>query len=252
MSGQEPPARNAVRPIEPSAGCSALRAEYCNEARSQILRVHPSCRRLGLGAFARPQPGARARAAQRHADPAASEQAGRVCLRQLLLGQAGEAPPVRVLRGRRQGDNLGDHQPSMHAGILRGTHRHASWNRGAITRSKSRAASPIRCARTQRATSTCRSNGPTRFARSAPSSGNSTRNRVVFYSSGRASLEASYMYALFARMYGNNNLPDSSNMCHESTSVGLPVSIGVPVGTVTLDDFAQDRLPHCSSATTPA
>jgi molybdopterin-dependent oxidoreductase alpha subunit len=60
---------------------------------------------------------------------------------------------------------------------------------------------------------------------------------AVFYSSGRASLEASYMYALFARLYGNNNLPDSSNMCHESTSVGLPLSIGVPVGTVTLDDF---------------
>ncbi len=63
------------------------------------------------------------------------------------------------------------------------------------------------------------------------------RKGVVFYSSGRASLEASYMYALFARMYGNNNLPDSSNMCHESTSVGLPLSIGVPVGTVTLPDF---------------
>ncbi len=61
---------------------------------------------------------------------------------------------------------------------------------------------------------------------------------AVFYSSGRASLEASYMYALFARLYGNNNLPDSSNMCHESTSVGLPLSIGVPVGTVTLEDFA--------------
>jgi molybdopterin-dependent oxidoreductase alpha subunit len=60
---------------------------------------------------------------------------------------------------------------------------------------------------------------------------------AVFYSSGRASLEASYMYALFARMYGNNNLPDSSNMCHESTSVALPESIGVPVGTITLDDF---------------
>ena len=38
-------------------------------------------------------------------------------------------------------------------------------------------------------------------------------------------------------MYGTNNLPDSSNMCHESTSVGLPLTIGVPVGTVTLDDF---------------
>jgi anaerobic selenocysteine-containing dehydrogenase len=63
--------------------------------------------------------------------------------------------------------------------------------------------------------------------------------QAVFYSSGRASLEASYMYALFARLYGNNNLPDSSNMCHESTSVGLPLSIGVPVGTVTLEDFAK-------------
>ena len=47
------------------------------------------------------------------------------------------------------------------------------------------------------------------------------------------------MYALFARLYGTNNLPDSSNMCHESTSVALPESIGVPVGTVTLDDFEE-------------
>jgi molybdopterin-dependent oxidoreductase alpha subunit len=60
---------------------------------------------------------------------------------------------------------------------------------------------------------------------------------VVFYASGRASLEASYMYQLLARMYGNNNPPDSSNMCHESTSVALPQTIGVPVGTVKLDDF---------------
>jgi anaerobic selenocysteine-containing dehydrogenase len=44
----------------------------------------------------------------------------------------------------------------------------------------------------------------------------------VFYTSGRASLEAPYMYPLFARMYGSNNLPDSSNMCHESTSIALP------------------------------
>jgi molybdopterin-dependent oxidoreductase alpha subunit len=62
-------------------------------------------------------------------------------------------------------------------------------------------------------------------------------NQAVFYASGRASLEASYMWALFARLYGTNNLPDSSNMCHESTSVALPESIGIPVGTVTLADF---------------
>ena len=66
--------------------------------------------------------------------------------------------------------------------------------------------------------------------------------RVVFYASGRASLETSYMYQLFARMYGTNNLPDSSNMCHESTSVGLKEAIGAGVGTITLDDFENTDL----------
>lgn len=65
---------------------------------------------------------------------------------------------------------------------------------------------------------------------------------TVFYASGRASLEASYMYQLLARLYGTNNLPDSSNMCHESTSVALPQSLGVSVGTVTLQDFEQADL----------
>jgi formate dehydrogenase major subunit len=62
---------------------------------------------------------------------------------------------------------------------------------------------------------------------------------AVWYTSGRASLETSYMYALMVRMYGSNNLPDSSNMCHESTSVALQESIGVGVGTVVLEDFDQ-------------
>ncbi len=65
---------------------------------------------------------------------------------------------------------------------------------------------------------------------------------VVFYASGRASLETSYMYALFARLYGTNNLPDSSNMCHETTSVALKQRIGVPVGTTKLEDFD-----HCDA-----
>ncbi len=60
---------------------------------------------------------------------------------------------------------------------------------------------------------------------------------AVFYASGRASLETSYMWQLMARLYGSQNLPDSSNMCHESTSVGLKTSIGVPVGTTRLEDF---------------
>jgi molybdopterin-dependent oxidoreductase alpha subunit len=62
---------------------------------------------------------------------------------------------------------------------------------------------------------------------------------VVFYASGRAALETSFLYQLFARRYGNNNLPDSSNMCHESTSVALPKTIGVPIGTTDLTDFEQ-------------
>lgn len=60
---------------------------------------------------------------------------------------------------------------------------------------------------------------------------------VIFYASGKASLETSYLFALFARMYGHNNLPDSSNMCHETTSVGLKKVIGSPVGTCVLEDF---------------
>lgn len=63
------------------------------------------------------------------------------------------------------------------------------------------------------------------------------RESVVFYSSGHAGLEASYLYALLARVYGNNNLPQSSNMCHETTSVGLNNVIGSPVGTVVWEDL---------------
>ncbi|KQP80277.1 FdhF/YdeP family oxidoreductase [Methylobacterium sp. Leaf117] len=62
---------------------------------------------------------------------------------------------------------------------------------------------------------------------------------VIFYSSGRASLETSYLYALFARMYGCNNLPDSSNMCHETTSVALKKVIGAGVGTIVFDDLSK-------------
>ncbi|MET0332072.1 MAG: FdhF/YdeP family oxidoreductase, partial [Dyella sp.] len=63
-----------------------------------------------------------------------------------------------------------------------------------------------------------------------------------FYTSGRASNEAAFMYQLFAREFGTNNFPDCSNMCHEATSVGLPQSIGVGKGTVTLEDFD-----HCDA-----
>ncbi|WP_116812174.1 FdhF/YdeP family oxidoreductase [Steroidobacter cummioxidans] len=65
---------------------------------------------------------------------------------------------------------------------------------------------------------------------------------TTFYTSGKAGLEASYLYALFARMYGHNNLPDSSNMCHETTSVGLNKVVGSGVGTCQSEDLA-----HCDA-----
>lgn len=65
---------------------------------------------------------------------------------------------------------------------------------------------------------------------------------TIFYASGKASLETSYAWALFARLYGHNNLPDSSNMCHETTSVALKSTIGAPVGTCLLEDFE-----HCDA-----
>jgi molybdopterin-dependent oxidoreductase alpha subunit len=67
-------------------------------------------------------------------------------------------------------------------------------------------------------------------------------DKAEFYTSGRASNEAAFLYQLFAREYGTNNFPDCSNMCHEATSVGLPESIGVGKGTVTLEDFD-----HCDA-----
>src|ERR1700742_1666810 len=62
-------------------------------------------------------------------------------------------------------------------------------------------------------------------------------NMAEFYTSGRASNEAAFLYQIFAREYGTNNFPDCSNMCHEATSVGLPRSIGIGKGTVSLEDF---------------
>ncbi|MFM2484184.1 FdhF/YdeP family oxidoreductase [Celerinatantimonas yamalensis] len=62
-------------------------------------------------------------------------------------------------------------------------------------------------------------------------------NQAEFYTSGRASNEAAFLYQLMARSYGTNNFPDCSNMCHEATSYALAESIGIGKGTVTIDDF---------------
>lgn len=62
-------------------------------------------------------------------------------------------------------------------------------------------------------------------------------NEAEFYTSGRASNEASFLYQLFGRVYGTNNFPDCSNMCHEASGVALNETIGIGKGTVVLDDF---------------
>ena len=62
-------------------------------------------------------------------------------------------------------------------------------------------------------------------------------NEALFYTSGRTSNEAAFLYQLFARAYGTNNLPDCSNLCHESSGAALGRTIGIGKGTVTLEDF---------------
>lgn len=62
-------------------------------------------------------------------------------------------------------------------------------------------------------------------------------HHAEFYTSGRTSNEAAFLYSVFVREFGTNNFPDCSNMCHEPTSRGLPPSIGVGKGTIVMEDF---------------
>jgi molybdopterin-dependent oxidoreductase alpha subunit len=62
-------------------------------------------------------------------------------------------------------------------------------------------------------------------------------DEAIFYTSGRTSNEAAFLYQLFVREYGTNNLPDCSNMCHESSGVGLSTTVGIGKGSVTLQDL---------------
>jgi molybdopterin-dependent oxidoreductase alpha subunit len=70
-------------------------------------------------------------------------------------------------------------------------------------------------------------------------------DEAIFYTSGRTSNEAAFLYQLFVRRFGTNNLPDCSNMCHESSGSALPPAIGIGKGTVTLDDFENTQVIVC-------
>ncbi|HWU32386.1 MAG TPA: molybdopterin-dependent oxidoreductase, partial [Marmoricola sp.] len=67
-------------------------------------------------------------------------------------------------------------------------------------------------------------------------------DRAMFYTSGRVSNEAAFLLQLFARAYGTNNLPDCSNMCHESSGSALKETLGIGKGTVSLDDIHESDL----------
>jgi len=62
-------------------------------------------------------------------------------------------------------------------------------------------------------------------------------DKGIFYTSGRSSNEAAFLYGLFVRAFGTNNMPDCSNMCHESSGVGLSETLGIGKGSVTLEDL---------------
>ncbi len=81
------------------------------------------------------------------------------------------------------------------------------------------------------------------FARIASAlNGLPSPDQAVFYTSGRTSNEAAFLYQLFVRAYGTNNLPDCSNMCHESSGHALAETIGYGKGTVRLEDFYEAEL----------
>ena len=65
----------------------------------------------------------------------------------------------------------------------------------------------------------------------------SSPDEAIFYTSGRSSNEAAFLYGLFARAFGTNNMPDCSNMCHESSGIGLSETLGIGKGSVKLEDF---------------
>ena len=69
--------------------------------------------------------------------------------------------------------------------------------------------------------------------------GLSDPNEAVFYTSGRTSNETAFLYQLMVRSFGTNNLPDCSNMCHESSGTALIESIGIGKGSVRLEDFVE-------------
>ena len=129
------------------------------------------------------------------------------------------------------------------AGLLRAAHRHRTAAAGATTTSRrpGRLTHPMRWDPATRQLRAGRLGGGLRRDRPR-AAGGSTRSAWCSTPRAAPRWRPPTCTSCSARMYGTNNLPDSSNMCHESTSVALPETIGVPVGTVHARRFRADRL----------
>ena len=160
--------------------------------------------------------------AQGRPHPAAPQPARRLRLPRVRLARAAPHVPARVLRERGQGRRRGGHRPAGRPPAFFAEHSIASlagetdyWlgQQGRLT-------TPMH--RPPGATTTSRSTGTPRSPASARRSPRwRRRTAAVFYTSGRTSNEAAFVYQLFVRALGTNNLPDCSNMCHESSGVAL-------------------------------
>ena len=153
----------------------------------------------------------------------------------------------RVLRERRQGGRLRSDTHARHARVLRAAQRSRSCSAERPLARATQAASRTRWCCERGASTTSRSRGRTRSSSFAVSSTRCDRpTRRCSTRPGAPATKPRFCISFFVRQFGTNNLPDCSNMCHESSGLGLTESIGIGKGTVKLEDFehADSHLHH--------
>ena len=152
--------------------------------------------------------------------------------------EAARARRDRVLRERREGGGARGDAPAALARSARAHEHSRSCSRTTITGSRRKGVSSSRSLRRAGATHFEPIGWDAAFAHVAAELRDlDSPDQAVFYTSGRASNEAAFLWQLFARQLGTNNLPDCSNLCHESSGEGLGEAIGVGKGTVSLEDI---------------
>ena len=175
---------------------------------------------------------------------AQGEPEGRLRLHELRVAGPGAPRAGRVLRERRRARSRGRpppltvptsfwaehsaHRPAGPVGVLAGSAGHGS---------SSRSTSP------PAATTTCPISWVDAFRLVADRlRGLDSPDQAAFYTSGRTANETAFVYQLFVRAFGTNNLPDCSNMCHESTGTAMIATVGIGKSTIAYDDFAKSDL----------